>query len=314
MKNSLTRREALKAGALTGAGLALGGWADGPAHAQQLQLIAKPIPSTGEKIPVVGLGTNRYSVETAEELAARREVLRRLPELGASVVDTAPSYGRSEEVIGRLVDELGNRGRLFLATKVTAPDGDVVAARASIAQSFERLRTALIDLVQVHNLAGTDTLAPILQEQKQAKRIRYTGITTSRDEQHAEAAASLRKHAWDFVQVNYSIDDREAERDVLAVARDRGVAVLLNLPFGGRRGSLFARVEGRALPGWAAEFDAGSWAQFFLKYSLSHPAVTCAIPGMTQVAHLEDNIAAGRGRLPDAAMRRRMEEYWDSLS
>jgi aryl-alcohol dehydrogenase-like predicted oxidoreductase len=169
--------------------------------------------------------------------------------------------------------------------------------------------------MQVHNLTGTDALAPVLQEQKHAKRIRYIGITTSRDEQHAAMVTSLKKHPWDFVQVNYSIDDRDAEQEVLPLARDRGIAVLLNVPFGGRRGgNLFARVKDRELPSWAAEFDARSWAQFFLKYSLSHPAVTCAIPGMTKVAHLEDNAAGGAGRMPDAAMRKRMEEFWGSLT
>jgi aryl-alcohol dehydrogenase-like predicted oxidoreductase len=160
-----------------------------------------------------------------------------------------------------------------------------------------------------------DALAPMLQELKEAKRIRYHGITTSRDEQHADVVASLRQHRWDFVQVNYSIDDRESEKEVLPVAQERGVAVLINLPFGGRRGgNLFGRVEGRKLPAWAEEFDARTWAQFFLKYSLSHPAVTCAIPGMTKVSHLEDNAAAGKGRMPDAAMRKRMEEFWGSIT
>jgi aryl-alcohol dehydrogenase-like predicted oxidoreductase len=314
MVTSYSRRAVLKAGTLTGAGLALGGWHASTTGATGSSMITKAIPSTGERIPVVGVGTNQYGVETADELAARRAVLDRLPQVGGSVVDTAPAYGLSETVIGRLVAELGNRDRLFLATKLRAAGDDVAAARASIEQSFERLRTPVIDLMQVHNLAGTDQLAPLLQEQKAAQRIRYLGITTSRDEQHAEAAASLKEHRWDFVQVNYSIDDREAEREVLPVAQERGVAVLLNMPFGGRRGAnLFARVAGRPMPGWAAEFDARSWAQFFLKYSLSHPAVTCAIPGMTKLAHLEDNAGAGRGRLPDAAMRKRMEQYWEGL-
>jgi aryl-alcohol dehydrogenase-like predicted oxidoreductase len=313
MTHACSRRAVLKAGALTSTGLALGAWTRPALCAADSAMLTKPIPSTGEKIPVVGLGTNQFGVESPDELAARREVLRRLPELGGSVVDTAPAYGLSEAVIGRLVSELGNRQRLFLATKLTATGGDTGASRASIERSFERLRTDVIDLMQVHNLAGADVLAAPLLEQKRAKRIRYIGITTSRDEQHAEAAASLRRHAWDFVQVNYSIDDREVEREVLPAALERGAAVLVNVPFGGRRGSLFARVAGRSLPPWAEEIDARSWAQFFLKYSLSHPAVTCAIPGMTKLAHLEDNAAAGMGRMPDAAMRKRMEQFWASL-
>jgi aryl-alcohol dehydrogenase-like predicted oxidoreductase len=282
---------------------------------QDMAMITKAIPSTGEKIPVIGLGTNQYGVDSDDEIAPRREVLKRLPELGGKVVDTAPAYGRSEEVIGRLIREINNRDHLFLATKVTAQGGDVGASKVSIEQSFARLRADVIDLMQVHNLAGTDALAPVLQEQKQGKRIRYIGITTSRDEQHADVVASLKKHRWDFVQVNYSIDDREAEKEVLPVATDRGVAVLINVPFGGRRGgNLFARLKDRELPAWAKEIDAHSWAQLLLKYSLSHPAVTCAIPGMTRISHLEDNAAGGKGRMPDASMRKRMEEFWATLS
>jgi aryl-alcohol dehydrogenase-like predicted oxidoreductase len=321
MSNTLSRREALKAGTLTGAGLALGGsgiidaLAADPSAATNVPMLTKAIPSTGEKIPIVGLGTNQFGVETDQELTARREVLERLPELGGAVVDTAPAYGRSEEVIGRLVRELENRERLFIATKITAPGGDLGASRVSVEQSFDRLRTDRIDLMQVHNLNGVDALAPMLEELKAAKRVRYHGITTSRDEQHGDVVASLKKHRWDFVQVNYSIDDREAEREVLPIAQERGAAVLINVPFGGRRGgNLFTRVQDRKLPDWAGEFDARTWAQFFLKYSLSHPAVTCAIPGMTKVSHVEDNAAGGKGRLPEAAMRKRMEEFWSSVS
>ena len=330
MSTFFSRREALRAGALTGAAVALGGIgaqsiaaeasatqgaATPSASAANPPMLTKAIPSTGEKIPVVGLGTNQFGVDSDDEIAARRDVLKKLPELGGAVIDTAPAYGRSEEVIGRLVRELENRKRLFLATKVTCPDGDIGASKVVIEQSFARLRADVIDLLQVHNLAGTDALVPVMNDLKDAKRVRYLGITTSRDEQHAAAGASLRKHAWDFVQVNYSIDDRDAEKEVLPLAQDRGVAVLINVPFGGRRGgSLFARVASKPLPKWAAEFDAASWAQFFLKYSLSHPAVTCAIPGMTKVAHLEDNAAGGKGRMPDAAMRKRMQEFWATLS
>ena len=330
MSKCFSRREALKAGALTGAVVALGGVgaasiaaeaaaaqgaATPNAAAAKAPMLTKAIPSTGEKIPVVGLGTNQFGVDSDAEITARREVLKRLPELGGAVIDTAPAYGRSEEVVGRLVRELESRKQLFLATKVTCPDGDVGASKVAIEQSFARLRADVVDLLQVHSLTGTEALAPVMKELREAKRVRYLGITTSRDEQHAEVAATLRKHPWDFVQVNYSIEDRAAEKEVLPLAKDRGVAVLVNVPFGGRRGgSLFSRVGDKPLPKWAAEFDATSWAQFFLKYSLSHPAVTCAIPGMTKVAHLEDNAAGGKGRMPDAAMRQRMQEFWATLS
>jgi aryl-alcohol dehydrogenase-like predicted oxidoreductase len=230
------------------------------------------------------------------------------------VVDTAPAYGRSEAVIGQLVAELGNRDRLFYATKVTAPNNDAAAGRAMLEQSFRRLRTDHIELVEVHNLMGTDAVMPVLMELKSAKRIRYVGATTSNDAQHAALIETMRADKLDFVQVNYSLDDRESALAVLPEAQQRGTGVLLNMPFGGRRGSnMFARVANRPLPDWAAEFDAQTWAQFFLKYAISHPAVTCAIPGTTKLTHLLDNQRGGRGRLPDAAMRMRMEKFWDAL-
>jgi aryl-alcohol dehydrogenase-like predicted oxidoreductase len=277
-------------------------------------LNTRPIPSSGERLPVIGLGTNDYSVTSTEDLAARREVLSRMPELGGTVVDTAPAYGRSEEVIGQLVAEIGNRHKLFFATKVTT-NTDAAAGRAMLEQSFRRLRTDHIELIQVHNLTGTEQLLPVLAEYKSSKRIRYFGITTSNDSQHAVTADILRRHRMDFVQVNYSIDDRESAQTLLPLAQERGVAVLVNMPFGGRRGSnLFARIARRPLPPWAAEIDASSWAQFLLKYVVSHPAVTCAIPGTTKPSHLEDNQRGGRGRLPDGEMRKRMEKFWDELS
>ncbi|MGH8178203.1 MAG: aldo/keto reductase [Steroidobacter sp.] len=311
----LSRRQILKLGALASVGSMLGRPAVGAeSNADLSPVITRPVPSSGEQLPVIGLGTNNYSVTSPEDLAMRREVLRRMPELGGTVVDTAPAYGKSEEVIGQLVSELGNRSKLFLATKVTAANNDAAAGRAMLEASFRRLRTDRIELIEVHNLTGTEVLLPILEEFKAGKRIRYLGVTTSNDAQHPATAGVLRKHRLDFVQVNYSIDDRESAQTLLPVAQERGVAVLLNMPFGGRRGSnLFTRVAGRPLPSWAADLDVASWAQFFLKYAVSHPAVTCAIPGTTKLSHLEDNQRAGRGRMPDAGMRKRMEKFWDEL-
>ena len=309
-----TRRDVLQAGALAGAASILSPFAVSHA-AEQRALITRPIPSSGEQLPVVGLGTNNYSVTAAEELAARRVVLEKMPQLGGKLIDTAPAYGRSEEVIGELLAQIGNRDRFFLATKATAPNNDVAEGKAQIERSFERLRTERIELIQVHSLTGVDVLVPLLQELKGAKRIKYVGATTSDDGQHAAMAGAMRKHKLDFVQLNYSIDDREAAQSLLPLAQERGIAVLVNLPFGGRRGSnLFARVSARPLPAWASEFDATSWAQFFLKYVVSHPAVTCAIPGTTKISHLEDNQLGARGRVPDASMRKRMEAFWDELS
>lgn len=273
--------------------------------------ILRAIPSTGELLPVIGLGTNTFGATEPAGYAARREVLQRMPELGGSVVDTARGYGDSELVIGRALRELGSRGSLFLASK-TPMGGDVSGGRRVVEESFQRLQVEVIDLMQVHNLHGLDPLMPVLLEMKAEKRIRYVGMSTSSDAQYEDFLAGLRRHPVDFLQVDYSIEDRSAADRILPFAQDKGIAVLVNMPFGGRRsGNLFPRVRDRALPDWSAEAGIGSWAQFFLKYVVSHPAVTCAIPGTTKVEHLVDNQGAGRGELPDAALRRRMETYWD---
>lgn len=311
----VTRRQALGAMALAGASLLLQRRVLASAGAMKsLPLISKTIPSSGASLPVVGVGTNAFGVSGAEELAARREVLSLLPELGGSVVDTAPAYGSSEAVIGDLVSQLGNRKQLFYATKVTARAGDAVGGRAMLEESFKRLRTDHIELIQVHSLQGVDEMLPVLQEFKVARRIQYTGVTTSQGSQHKELAAVMRRHPLDFIQVNYSLDDRAAAEEILPLAQERKIAVLVNVPFGGRRGrTLLTRVANQPLPDWAAEFDATSWPQVFLKYVVSHPAATCVIPGSTKARHLEDNLRAARGRLPDADMRRRIEQYWDRL-
>jgi len=312
----LSRRQALRAGVaacLAAAAHRAFGAIDAPGSVAPQ--VGKTIPSTRERLPVIGLGTNNYSVTTAEDLAPRREVLQRMSDLGGKVIDTAPAYGRSEIVVGELLADLGNRDRYFLATKVTAPDGDLAQGRAMLEESFRRLRTPRIDLMQVHNLDGVDVLMPALREAKEAKRIRYIGVTTSRAEQYPQMLSAMRRHALDFIQVDYSIDNRAAADEVLPLAQERGIAVLINMPFGGRRsGNLFPKLAGREVPEWAVEAGAASWAQFLLRYVVSHPAVTCAIPGTHRVAHLEDNMRAGRSELPDRAVRTRMEEYWASVA
>jgi aryl-alcohol dehydrogenase-like predicted oxidoreductase len=328
-----TRRDALRIGAAAALGLTFGrlplaaaphatpftaasagaAGAAGPATTA-MPLITKAIPSSGERIPVVGLGTNRYSVTSDEDLAARRDVLRRMPDLGGTVVDTAPSYGRSEEVIGQLVSEIGNRDRLWIATKVTAPQNDVARGTQMLHDSFAKLRTDRVELMQVHNLNGVEAMMPVLREWKQDGRIRYIGVTTSSDRQYEQLEQIMLREEMDFVQVDYSIGNRTAADRILPLAQDRGMAVLLNLPFGGARGNVVLQMGDRPLPDWAAEFDAKSWAQLFLKYNVSHPAVTAAIPGTTNVRHLEDNMQAAHGRLPDEAMRRRIEQYFDSAA
>ena len=306
--SNFSRRTLLKGSVLATLGLTVGSRvlaADKP-----LPLITKAIPSTKEKLPVIGVGTNAFGVSDPAEIATRKEVLRRLTELGGSVVDTAQVYGTSESVIGGSLAELGIRSKIFIATK-TPLGGDVSNAADTIKKSFENLKTDKIDLLQIHNVHGVDELLPAMLDLKKAGRIRYVGITTSQTGQYAQLVEMMKKHPFDFVQVDYSIDNREAEKEVFAVAKDKGMGVLVNSPLGGRRGNnLLAKVGSRELPKWAADIDVTSWAQFFLKYDVSHPVVTVAIPGSTKVSHLEDNQRAARGRLPDAAMRKRMEEFW----
>lgn len=311
----LSRRELLRTGVLAGAGVAFHRAALLAAEVPAGSTITRPIPSSGERLPVVGLGTNRYDASTPEQLQPLAEVLKRMLSQGGTVIDTAPAYGRSEEVLGTLLAQLGNRERFFLATKVTAKDEDAKDGKAMLEESRRRLRTGKIDLLQVHNLDGVEALLPVLLERKKAGTIRYVGITTSRTEAHERMAELMNRHALDFVQVDYSIGNRSAAEKILPLAEQRKIAVLVNMPLGGRRSeNLFSKVGKSEPPSWAAEFDARSWAQFFLKYCIAHPAVTCVIPGTTKLEHLEDNLGAARGRLPDAAMRKRMEEYWDARS
>jgi aryl-alcohol dehydrogenase-like predicted oxidoreductase len=308
----VTRRNFLRATSTTAAGLALGVNGLSLAQAAELSLITKAIPATGERLPVVGVGTNAFGVDDPEALARIREVLQKLPLLGGKVVDTAQAYGNSESVIGGVVESIGNRNELFLATK-TATRGNV--KMADIMEAFTRLRSEQIDLMQVHNFNETAEVIPMLQELKAQVRVRYIGCSTSRDSQYGDMKTALRSYPLDFIQVDYSIDNRTAAEEILPMAEEKGVAVLANMPFGGRRNaaSTFARVGDVALPDWASEIDVSSWAQFFLKYVVSHPAVTAAIPGTTKPHHLEDNLGAAHGRIPDASMRKEMESFWDGI-
>jgi aryl-alcohol dehydrogenase-like predicted oxidoreductase len=278
---------------------------------QPATVIRKPIPSSGEMLPVIGLGTaRRYQEVTSDaDLLPLRETLRKFKEVGATVIDTAPVYGTAEEVVGRILDEEELRSGLFLATKVSISGGE--AGIAQIEQSFRRLRTDRIDLIAVHNLRDTEIHLATLRALKQAGRIRYIGCTTSFDNQYPAFEEMMRRETLDFIQIDYALDNRNAADRILPLAGERGMAVMVNLPFG--RGRLFAAVRGKALPEWAAEFDCTSWAQFFLKYVVSHEAVTCAIPGMARPDYVVDNIGAARGRLPDTAMRKRMESLIDGI-
>jgi aryl-alcohol dehydrogenase-like predicted oxidoreductase len=285
----MTRRDILKAAVMLAAP---GG-----------NIVQKKIPSSGEQIPVIGIGTaRRYDVPPdAPNRGELKEVLTRFGEMGGKVVDTAPGYGMAEIRVGELVAEIGNRKSLFLATKVSR------GGRAEVDESFKRLHTDVLDLVAVHNLVDAANNLAMLRELKQAGRVRYVGITTSNDRQYDDFEKVLQAEKLDFIQVDYAIDNRGAEERILPLAADRGAAVMTNLPFG--RGRVFKAVQGKALPDWAAEFDCESWPQFFLKYIVSHPAVTCAIPGTAQVKYVSDNFGAARGRLPGAEVRKRMEEF-----
>lgn len=310
MPSGLSRRDAMRAGLLACAGAAMSrvaGAAPLEASAANTPVITKPIPSTGERLPVIGLGTDSFG---ESDLPAVRAVIERMHELGGKVIDTAASYGDSEELIGKALASSGLRRSIFLATKLTDGGGFFggLGGDASFERSLKRLKTSAVDLLQVHNLQGVDQLMPQLREWKSAGRIRYLGITTSRVSQHEQMAELMRKYVLDFIQVDYSIADRDAEKVIFPLAMQRKVAVLANLPL--IHGRLMREVAASSLPPWAGEIGVRSWSQFLLKYVASHPAVTCAIPGTTKVAHLVDDQLAGHGILPDPAMRRRMEDYW----
>lgn len=283
-----------------------------------LKLITRPIPSSGEQLPIIGLGSSATfsRVARTEDVSALRDVLRTLVENGGTVFDTAPSYGASEEVAGQLAHELGITDRIFWATKVNVAGrgggkADPAAARAQIEESFRRLHTDVIDLIQVHNLGDVPTQLAILKEFKDQKRVRYIGVTTTSEGQYGELASIMRNEPLDFIGVDYAIDNRTVEETILPLAQERKIGVMVYLPFGRTR--LWARVADRQLPDWAADFGATSWAQFFLKFIAAHPAVTVITPATSQPRHMLDNLGAGMGALPDEATRRRMVELVESL-
>lgn len=284
-----------------------------PSRAAEAPLATRPIPHGGERLPIVGIGTAvifDYQNDAAKQ-AERGQVIRALVAGGGRLIDTAAGYGAAEERVGELVAELGVRDKLFLATKFSF-DLPYAEAEASLQSSLRRLRTDRIDLMQAWNVADPAYRLDHPREWKDAGLCRYVGITTSQERRYDAMAKVLAREKPDFVQVNYSLGAREAEKILLPAARDAGAAVLVNLPFG--RNSLFRKAGKRPLPDFAAELGAKSWAQFFLKFILGHPAVTAVIPGTDKPEYMLDNLQAGRGPLPDAAMRARMARYWDSLS
>jgi diketogulonate reductase-like aldo/keto reductase len=276
-------------------------------HAEEKRsMVQRSIPSSGEMLPVIGLGTaGPFDVgSSAAERQPLEEVMALFAKSGAKLVDTSPMYGRAEAVIGEIVAKLKLTGSLFLATKVWTTGRE--QGIKQMEHSLDLLGTKKLDLIQVHNLIDTTTHLATLREWKKEGRVRYIGITHHTEGSQAEVASVLEKEKVDFVQINYSLMEREAEKRVFPVAKDRGVAVIVNRPLG--RGDLFNRVRGKALPDWAAEFDCKSWAQFFLKWIVAHPAVTCAIPATGNPRHMEDDLLGGGGRLPNEQLRKRMVE------
>jgi aryl-alcohol dehydrogenase-like predicted oxidoreductase len=304
---SINRRDLIKGSA--GAGLiAAGSW--GQLLAAEGPLNMATIPSSGQQVPAIGIGTVGFRGDPkSSEAGIFRETLDMFQRGGGRLVDTSPNYGNSEEVLGHLMTDLGIRDQMFIATKVDREEEQAGVSRME--SSFGRLGGDQIDLMQVHNLRGTDIQLETMQAWKEQGRFRYVGITTHTSRQYEEFERSMRKHKLDFIQVNYSLGDRSANQRILPLAQDNGVAVLVNRPFG--KGRLFQAVGDRPLPDWASEIDATSWGQVFLKYVVSHPAATIPIPGTTKPHHAADNMGALSGRLPDQKLRGEMERFMDSL-
>ncbi|MBF22985.1 MAG: oxidoreductase [Pusillimonas sp.] len=281
-------------------------------------LIYRAIPSSGEKLPIMGLGSSAtfQRIAGSDDIAAVKGVLSTMVELGGTVFDTAPSYGASEQVAGQVAKELGITQKLFWATKLNVAGygggkADEKAAREQLERSFKYAGKEVIDLVQIHNMGDLPTQLPILREYKQAGRIRYIGVTTTFQTQYEAFVQMMKDETLDFIGTDYAIDERHAEKTILPVARERGIGVLVYAPFG--RSRLWSKVRGKAVPEWAKEFDAATWAQFFLKYVASHPDVTAITPATSKPANMADNMRGGMGRLPDAAMRTKMVALIESL-
>lgn len=307
----ITRRASLKLALAATAAPAWSWGADASAP-----VITRPIPRSGERLPVVGLGSSATFSSTAagDEKQRLREVFAAMIEQGGTVFDTAPAYGASEEVAGQIVRENDMAGKLFWATKLNVARGgraDLEQARAQVEASFQRVGKPVIDLIQVHNMGDVATQFGLLKELRDHKRIRYAGVTTTFPRQYDMLEQAMRHEPLDFIGVDYAIDNRVMEERVLPLAADRGIAVLAYAPFGRTR--LWDKVRGHDVPPWAAEIGIRSWAQFFLKFVIAHPAITCATPATSRASNAIDNLGAARGELPDRAMRERMAAHIGKL-
>jgi diketogulonate reductase-like aldo/keto reductase len=298
----------MKRRTLLGAGAA---FALGIANAQTGRIMTRKIPSTGEELPAIGLGTWQvFDVgSSATARAPLRQVIANFDKAGGRMIDSSPMYGAAESVAGDLVAELKLREKLFIATKVWTRGRE--EGIAEMERSFRRLRVTTMDLMQVHNLLDVDVHTRTLLDWKAKGRIRYLGITHYTASAHAEVERQLKKQKYDFLQINYSLAERQSEDRLLPWCAQNGVAVIANRPFA--EGAMFRRTKGKPLPDWAKDIGIASWAQYFLKWIVGHPAVTCAIPGTGSPEHIADNVAAGFGALPDEKQRQRMAAYYDSL-
>ena len=280
------------------------------------ELITRAVPSSGEQLPIIGLGSSATfrRVAGSEDVSALREVLKTFADNGARVFDTAPGYGASEEVSGKIAAELGIKNRIFWATKVNVArrggPADPDAARAQIERSFGYLGVDVIDLIQVHNLGDPPVQAGILNELKAEGRIRHLGITSTSKRQYQALAQAMMDYPLDFIGIDYAANNTSAADEIFPIAMDQGIGVLVYVPFGR---NLFTRASGQQLPEWAAEFGANTWAQFFLKFAAAHPAVTCVTPATSKAGHMLDNIGAAMGRLPDEDEQARMLEVVNAL-
>jgi aryl-alcohol dehydrogenase-like predicted oxidoreductase len=310
----LTRRRALALGAglgLTPLQSTLAAAAEAAAPTPGAPIVTRPIPSSGERLPVIGLGTDEYYAGGAVQQAALGEVVRTLIASGGSVIDTSSDYGASETLIAATFAEGDVRQRIFIATKLERQ----ALEQVDVEDSLHRLGISRIDLMQVHNVTSAEqSLAP-LREWKAQGLVRYIGITTSVTSAFDALEAVMRREKPDFVELNYSVGDREAEKRLLPAAADLGIATLINIPFGGPGGrNLLRAAQGKPFPDWAHDFDAATWGQVLLKYVLANPAVTCVIPGTRNPEHMADNLGAGRGRLPDAGQRQQIGRFIDGLA
>ncbi|PXX90305.1 aldo/keto reductase [Marinobacter vulgaris] len=303
MATQWTRRQFMAALAATGLSVPMPGLMAAPGG----KAITRPIPSSGESLPVIGMGTWRtFNVGGDQHLVRERtEVLKTFFESGGTLVDSSPMYGSADDVMGEALDTLNAHDQVFAANKIWTSDGG--ATREQDGASRRKWSIERFDLQQVHNLVAWEPHLETLKQMKADGDIRYLGITTSHGRRHRDLAQIMEQEPLDFVQLTYNVLDREAEQRLLPLAKERGIAVIVNRPFQG--GSLFRRYQSEPLPGWAAEAGCGNWAEFFLKFIVSHPAVTCAIPATTKVKHMEENMGAQYGDLPDEQQRRRMADY-----